>query len=99
MIAPSVLKRRLSTFSIQKQGFVPSLPAPEEPEEQRQNRADDQTRDQRKMKTEIPFAVIDIARQPAQPAPAQTRPEESARRSDQQSDDHQHFSDLAHPEY
>ena len=73
------------------------FPSPEQPKQQRQNQADDQAGNQRKMKTEISFAVIDVARQPPQPSLSKTRPEQSADRRNHHPNHHEHFAHLIHP--
>jgi len=60
---------------------------PKQPQQQRQNCADDQARHDGKMKTEIAFGIIDIPGQTAQPAFAKTRPQQRAGDRDEQSGD------------
>lgn len=47
---------------------------PEQPEQQRQNRAYQQTGDDGKMETEIAFGIVDVTRQTPQPTLAKARP-------------------------
>jgi hypothetical protein len=60
---------------------------PKQPQQQRQNRADNQARHDGKMKTEIAFGIIDIARQTAKPAFAETGPKQRAGGGDEQTGD------------
>jgi hypothetical protein len=68
----------------------------EQPEQQRQNGAQNQARHDGKMKAEIFLRVIDVARQTAKPVFADTRPEQRANCREQQTGNHKKFSHFIH---
>src|SRR5438128_1373799 len=75
--------REAPTFKLQDQ--APSLPRtwvlespPKQPHQERQNRADDQTSHNREMKTEIPFAIMDVAWEASKPIAANSRPKDQS---------------------
>jgi hypothetical protein len=70
------------------------LSFPEQPQEQRQDRAEEEAGDDREMKTEVGPGVIDIAGQPAEPPPAKTRPQQHPHDGDNQADDDQKFAQI-----
>jgi hypothetical protein len=69
---------------------------PEQPHQQRQNHADDQTRDDWKIKTEVPFAVMDVARQSSEPTAADPGPKQQSYASYDEANDKQDFADIVH---
>ena len=70
--------------------------SPKQPHQQGQDGADQQAGDQGKMKAEITLGIIDVARQPPQPAFAKTRPEQDTNTDDQQTGDDEKFSQVLH---
>jgi hypothetical protein len=68
----------------------------EQPQQQRQNRAQQQAGDNRKMETEIAFGIIDVAGQTAQPALANPGPKQRANRRYHQAGNHQKFAHFVH---
>ena len=68
----------------------------EEPHQQREDRADEQTGDNRKMEACVSFADIDVARQLPEPASAKAGPYQQSGGRDQQTDNEQQFSDFLH---
>jgi len=71
------------------------LPA-KQPQQQRQNRAQQQTGDDGKMETEIALGIMDVTGQAPQPASAETRPQQRAHRCQQQPGNYQKFAQLIH---
>lgn len=68
----------------------------EQPEEERQNKADEQTGHERKMETEVSPRIADISRKLTEPAPSDTTPEQDSNSGDQQTHNHQDFSHFRH---
>lgn len=75
---------------------LPYSSFPEQPQQQRQNRAQQQAGDDGKMKTEIALGIIDVAGQPPQPAFAEAGPQQRANCGQQQTGNHQKFAQFVH---
>jgi hypothetical protein len=67
-----------------------------QPQQQRQNRAQNQAGDDGKMKTEIALGITDVAGQTSEPAFAEARPQQRAHRRQQQPGNHQKFAQVVH---
>ena len=72
------------------------LASPEQPKQQRQNRTDDETGHEGEVKTEIPFAVMNITRQPPQPAASDSRPKQQSHSGNEEPNNEQDFADIIH---
>ena len=68
----------------------------EQPKENGQKCADKQASDDREMKTEVSLAVMNIARQSAQPVFAESRPEQQTDARNNQAEDKQKFAQIIH---
>src|SRR5258708_8607786 len=68
----------------------------EQPKQQRQNQADQQTGDDREMETEILPRAMNVARQPPTPAQVRPRPSHKAGHRQHDPDDKQKFAELTH---
>ena len=68
----------------------------EQPKEDGKNGADQQTGDDREMKAEVALAVVNVAREPAQPVSAEARPKQQADSGNDQAKDEQNFAQLIH---
>ncbi len=73
------------------------MPAfPQQPQQQRQNHADDEARHDWKMEAEIALGIMDVAGQPAQPALAEARPKQCAHGGDEQAGYDEKFAKFVH---
>ena len=68
----------------------------EQPQKQSKNRAEKEAGDDRKMKAEIAFAVVNIARKPAQPAFADPGPKERPQHREEHADNDEEFPKIVH---
>ena len=80
-----------------------ALPAPdrspllsEQPEENGQDRAEQQTSNDREIKTKVAFAVMNVSRQPAEPAAAKPRPDQQSYSGRHQAEDKEDFARFIH---
>jgi hypothetical protein len=68
----------------------------ENPQNQAQQNAQHHTRHYGKIKTEIPPVVVDVSRQPAQPVPAKTAPQDRSCDRQHHPGDHHEFAQVIH---
>ena len=68
----------------------------EQPNQESQGHTDQQARDDRKMKAEVAFRIMDVSRHSPQPSLAKTGPDQQADESDHQADDKQHLARFIH---
>ena len=74
----------------------PAVSFPKQPQQQRQNCAQDQAGNDGKMKTETVLGIMDVAGQTPEPAFAEARPQERPHRRQQQPGNHQIFAQVVH---
>ena len=69
---------------------------PKQPQEHSEQKAEDQTRDERKMEGEIATRVVNVSRQPSQPTFADAAPKQQPQNGNADSDNDKKFSEVLH---